>query len=290
MPPLVSPLGWECVEAFVAALESLQSCACVLNANPNAARAAQIVPVVWEFRSDLRRRCELCKQEGVSQAVQELNTSMLLVFDERMQKTLCEPWQIRPALYDLHRFSDICSLSGIDDYWQFCAVAAFCAGGLGLRKLIMPGFSHPGEGSAESVIRSIRKQFTRFCICCGIRSFLGIHTPGQVHESGGSVKNLRARVESQVTEFCRSANQPGVADPSYLCHWWHKEGKACYPELIPGVRVLLRVPAGSGHTFDKLFHHCRELVAPHDEHEDATDEDGTDIASMDDSSLGLRQF
>ena len=53
------------------------------------------------------------------------------------------------------------------------------------------------------------------------------------------------RVMAQVRALLTHGGLPGAGNGLQLCRWWHTEGARCFPDLLPGVRVLLSVPSGN---------------------------------------------
>ena len=53
------------------------------------------------------------------------------------------------------------------------------------------------------------------------------------------------RIVAQARAFATHRDLPGAGDGLALCRWWHTEGARCFSDLLPGVRVLLSVPAGN---------------------------------------------
>ena len=83
-------------------------------------------------------------------------------------------------------------------------------------------------------------------------------------DSDPGVQNPRQRVAAQVRAFALAAGQgncPGAASGRHLCEWWHSRGRDTYPDLLPGVRVLLSDPAGNP-PLERVFGQARSLLTP----------------------------
>ena len=76
-----------------------------------------------------------------------------------------------------------------------------------------------------------------------------------------ALKDPRQRVAAQVRTFLANDAKPGATDGLHLCRWWHNEGARNFPDLLPGVRVLLSVPAGNA-PLERSFGNSSFLLSP----------------------------
>ena len=79
--------------------------------------------------------------------------------------------------------------------------------------------------------------------------------------SDPGVQSPRQAVAAQARAFVLCEDKPGAASARHLCAWWHSRGKNAYPDLLPGVRVLLCDPAGNP-PLERVFGHARALLTP----------------------------
>lgn len=79
--------------------------------------------------------------------------------------------------------------------------------------------------------------------------------------SDPGVQNPRQAIAAQVRAFVLREDKPGAASARHLCAWWHSRGRQAYPDLLPGVRVLLSDPAGNP-PLERVFGQARSLLTP----------------------------
>ena len=69
------------------------------------------------------------------------------------------------------------------------------------------------------------------------------------------------RVVAQVRAFLVAPSTPGASSAARLLTWWRIQGPRHYPDLLPGVRILLGLSAGNG-ALERLFGQARYLLTP----------------------------
>ena len=70
------------------------------------------------------------------------------------------------------------------------------------------------------------------------------------------------RVVAQVRAFLTSGSAPGPGNARRILQWWRVNGPAHYADLMPGVRILLSLPAGNGGV-ERFFGKAKWLLSAH---------------------------
>lgn len=278
LPDIPGSEGWEYVEAGASALGILQASMSILQTN--AARAAQIALVSAVHRKTLAKECDDASE--ASAIHKEVHKLFLAEADRCVEFHYKARWAFAQSTsIVVTTFQKACEAAAVQSYWDFLCLASFCAVGqsefLGDAVALRVSFerwcfhiAYPdrAEVSGDADVVRADAEVTTDHVARGqervpgrreMLKQLGGQTPRPQGPDRAS-SDSRQRVAAQVRAFCMREDKPGASDPLRLCKWWHTTGKVSFPDLLPGVRVLLSVPASNG-LVERCFGKCSSLLS-----------------------------
>ena len=278
LPAIPESEGWEYCVAGVSALGILQASLSILQTNT--ARAAQIPLVSAIHKKTLANECDDASE--ASAIHKEVHKLFLAEADRCVEVHYKAHWAFAQSSSTLvTTFQKACQAAAIQCYWDFLCLASFCAVGqselLGDAVALRVSFerwcfhiAYPdrAEASADTDVGRLDAKATTDCVrrgqerVPGRREILKQLGPqlSKPQCTDRASSDSRQRVAAQVRSFCMREDKPGASDPLRLCKWWHTTGKVSFPDLLPGVRVLLSVPASNG-LVERCFGKCSSLLS-----------------------------
>ena len=265
MPTVLREREWKLLELNRDILQVIQNGQLLLQKDDS--KAAQLLPVITAIRNEL---LDMTTRDPDPDIPENLPKIYLEQIDRMITVHLKSPWAklTRPP-----KLLAILQAAGISTYYDLLEVAAALAIGVSCDedsatfRTLVDKFAglcvslHP-RGAEEAIQLSAKRRREAPVASKdnneGMTNFLQKLKPPvkrpRVDEEGADA-TVASTIRRQVTTFFLSGEFPGAASGTDILRFW-RHRKQQYAELIPGVRVLLSLPAGNA-AIERFFGDCR---------------------------------
>ena len=279
LPALPSADQWAYLAIAEESLQMVEHAMSVLQSDHS--RAAQILPVFQLLADELADAATADEHDTCP-----FNLPALLAEElARVQREhLKRPWQ----LTDTNPFAQLAKRVRLQSYYDLLEIAALLAtGGVGL-----PDEAEPTDTEADTICARLERFLLHASgdapsarVPAPRQAPVGSadSTPTKRKGSTGAadfrtklqgaawratsskvlvpqLSTKRERVAVQLRAFLGARQAPGAASGRAILQWW-KAHIATFPDLEPGIRILLALPAGNAYV-ERTFGKCRSVMTP----------------------------